>query len=174
VASARRRLRIALKYLAAIAALAILYVLLDFSIDIRPPGIQESYRLQVGELAEDEARILRSDNLSILVIRRSAATIDRLLQPNARLQDPLSLHSRQPDFAANPLRSKIPEYFVSYAIGTDFGCALEIDTGRVGEICGTASYDFAGRALEGEREFKNLPVPDYNFSDDFRHLTVRP
>jgi len=174
VASARNRLRIALKYLSAIAGLAMLYVLFDFAIDIRPPGIQESYRLQVGELAEDEARILRSDNLAILVVRRSAATIDRLLQPDTRLQDPLSLRSSQPEFAANPLRSKSPQYFVAYAIGTDFGCALEIVVDGVREICGDASYDFAGRALEGGREFKNLPVPDYNFSDDFHLLTVRP
>lgn len=174
MSSVRNRLRIALKSLAAIAALAMAYVLFDFSIDIRPPGIQESYRFQVGELAEDEARILRRDNLSILVIRRSAATVARLLQPNARLQDPLSLHSSQPDFAANPLRSKIPEYFVSYAIGTDYGCTLQIVTDGVREICGDASYDFAGRAVDGEREFKNLPVPDYNFSDDFHYLTVRP
>ena len=174
MASVRHRLRVALKYLAACAALAILYVLLDYSIDIRPPGIQESYRLQVGELAQDEARILRSDKLAILVIHRSAATIERLLQPDPRLQDPLSRRSRQPDFADGPLRSKTPEYFVSFAIGTDLGCALEIDTDRVREICGEASYDFAGRALEAGREFKNLPVPDYNFSDDFRRLTVRP
>ncbi len=174
MSSARNRLRIALKVLAAIAALAIVYLLLDFSIDIRPPGIQESYGFRVGALAEDEARILRQDNLSILVIRRSSATVARLLQPNARLQDPLSLYSSQPDFAANPLRSRIPEYFVSYAIGTDYGCALQIVAAGVREICGDASYDFAGRALGGEREFKNLPVPDYNFSADFQRLTVRP
>ena len=170
----RDRLRLAVRYLSIVAGLAMLFVLLDFAIDSRPPAIQESYRLQVGELAEDEARILRRDNLAILDIRRSTATIERLSKSKRPLQDPRSRRSSQPEFAANPLRSAVPEYFVGYAIGTDFGCALEILADRVREICGDASYDFAGRALTGAREFKNLPVPDYNFSDDYRYLTVRP
>ncbi len=148
--------------------------MLDFAIDLRPPGIQESYRLEVGELAADEARVLRRDRLAILVIRRSAATLERLSRAGQRLQDPMSRRSSQPAWAANPLRSKYPEYFVAYAIGTDFGCALEIVADGVKEICGNASYDFAGRALDGQREFPNLPIPDYNFSDDYRRLTVRP
>ena len=169
----RRALLRIFRFLSVIAALFAVYVLLDFAIDFRPAGIHDSYRLQVEELAEDEARILRSDNLAILVVRRSAATIASLGQTTG-LQDPMSRRSSQPEFAANPLRSKTPEYFVAYAIGTDFGCALEILDSGVKEICSDASYDFAGRALEGERQFENLPVPDYNFSDDFSQLTVRP
>jgi ubiquinol-cytochrome c reductase iron-sulfur subunit len=174
VTAVRNRLRLAVRYLSIAAGLAMLFVLLDFAIDIRPPAIQEAYRLQVGELAADEARILRRDNLAILVIRRSADTIERLSRPQPGLQDPSSRRSSQPGYATNSLRSAVPEYFVGYAIGTDFGCALEILADRVREICGDASYDFAGRALAGAREFKNLPVPDYNFSDDYLYLTVRP
>lgn len=170
----RNRLRIAFKYLSAIAGLAILYVLFDFAIDLRPPGIQDSYRLEIGELAADEVRILRRDNLAILVIRRSPATIESLLRPRLPLQDPQSRRSKQPDFAANRLRSRTPEYFVAWAIGTDFGCGLRIVADGLREICSDARYDFAGRALDGEREFPNLPIPDYNFSDDYRRLTVRP
>jgi len=174
VSSARNRLRISLRYLSAIAGLAVLYVLLDFTIDLRPPGIQDSYRFEVGELGEDGIRILRRDNLSILVIRRSAATVARLLQSRNSLQDPSSRRSSQPEYATNPLRSRVPEYFVAYAIGTDFGCALEIAATEIREICGSARYDFAGRALAGDRRFRNLAIPDYNFSDDYHRLTVRP
>ena len=151
-----------------------LYVLLDFAIDMRPSGVQDSYRFEVGPLADDQPRILRQDNLSILVLRRSAGTVARLRETTEGLQDPQSRRSSQPAYAANPLRSRRPELFVSYATGTDFGCGLEIGESTVKEVCGSARYDFAGRALVGERRFPNLAVPDYNFSEDFRYLTIRP
>ena len=149
-------------------------MLLDFMIDVRPPGVQESYRFEVGPLTDDAPRILRRDNLSILVLKRSPGTIAKLQAASAELQDPRSLRSSQPPYAANALRSRQPELFVSYATGTDFGCMLEILETTLKEICGGARYDFAGRALAGERRFRNLAIPDYNFSDDYRFLTIRP
>lgn len=170
----RTLLRAAVKIAATGLALALLYVLLDFSIDLRPATVQESYRFDFPPLAEDEARILRRDNLSILLIRRSAETIAGLRSARAGLQDPDSRRSRQPDYARNPLRSRHPELFVSYAIGTDFGCALEVAGDELREVCGDARYDFAGRAKDAQRGFRNLAIPDYNFDPDFTRLTVRP
>lgn len=149
-------------------------MLLDFTIDIRPPGVQDYYRFEVGTLAEDQPRILRSGNLSILVLRRSAPTVAKLRESAEGLQDPQSRRSRQPDYAANPLRSRTAEYFVAYGIGTDLGCGIEVLGSAFKEICGSARYDFAGRALVGERRFQNLAIPDYNFSENFETLTVRP
>ena len=169
----RKRLRTGVKYAWLLGGLAILYVLLDFSFDFRPSNLQTSYRFEVGELEPDQVRILRQDNLSILVMRRSAATIASLEQGGG-LQDPGSSSSRQPDAAANLLRSRNPEYFVSYALGTDLGCALELEESGFREICGQARYDFAGRALDGARSFRNLSIPDYNFDDDFTTLTIFP
>lgn len=152
----------------------VLFVLFDFAIDIRPPGVQDSYRFEVGPLIDDEPRILRHGNLSILVLKRSAGTVAELQTSAADLQDPQSRDSNQPRYAANALRSRQPEMFVSYATGTDFGCTLEVLDSILKEICGRARYDFAGRALVGERRFRNLAIPDYNFSDDYRYLTIRP
>jgi hypothetical protein len=162
------------KYFGLVIVAAILYVLLDFAIDVRPPQVQSSYQFRLRDLVVDQARILRQDNLSILVIRRSPALISRLEQATANLQDPESRLSRQPGFAENALRSGQPEIFVSYAIGTDLGCPLRVDGSELVEICGKARYDFAGRALRGDGEFQNLGIPDYNFSDDFNTLTIRP
>ena len=80
------------------------FELLDFLIDARPPQVQESYRFRVGELLPDRPGILRQDNLSIVIINRSADTIARLTQASAGLQDPDSQDSHQPGFALNPLR----------------------------------------------------------------------
>ena len=172
---AKRKLLLRLiRYCAVFVVVAFLYTLLDFAIDIRPPGIQESYRFSLRDLAVDRVEVLRQDNLAILVIKRSDATIAALENSVNNLQDPGSDDSRQPEFARNPLRSSHPVYFVSYAIGTDLGCPLAAVGKQLGEVCSSARYDFAGRALKGANRFPNLDVPDYNFATDFSTLTIRP
>jgi len=143
-------------------------------IDIRPSTIQSSYRFEVGELEVDEVKILRQDNLSILVLRRSASTIASLEGSLTLLQDPDSRDSNQPEYADNALRSRHPEYFVSYAIGTDLGCPLKVLESELRESCGSARYDLAGRALEGANKFQNLSIPDYTFTNNFSTLTINP
>ena len=150
------------------------YVLFDFMVDVRPSTIQSSYRFQLAELAPDEVTIVRQDNLAILVVHRSVQTIERLQQASLPLQDPDSQDSRQPVYAQNDLRSRAPQYFVSYAIGTDFGCPLEVVEDGLGETCGSARYDLAGRALKGAKTFSNLVIPDYNFTNNFSILTIFP
>lgn len=170
----RNRLKRLFRYFAWVIVAAVAYVLLDFAIDIRPPAVQASYRFSIDALELDEARILRQDNLSILLIRRSADTIHALEQSAESLQDGASRYSHQPDYARNPLRSRHPEYFVSYAIGTDLGCGLELLDSGLREVCGNAHYDFAGRALQGANKFSNLTIPDYTFTNNFSSLTVKP
>lgn len=154
--------------------LAIGYVLLDFAIDLRPSNIDASYQFRLPALDFDQPLIVSEDNLSIVVIRRSARVVASLQRNTSRLQDPESKSSRQPRYAENGLRSRQPEYFVAYALGTDLGCLLTAFDEQLGEICGPARYDFAGRSLRGEHVFQNLAVPDYNFDDDFNTLTIRP
>ena len=151
-----------------------LYVLLDFMIDVRPSTIQASYRFNVGDIAADEIKILRHDNLSILVVRRSPQAIAHLQEATDQLQDPESDDSRQPEYARNTLRSRHPQYFISYALGTDLGCTLKVLQDSLQEICGRARYDLAGRALKGEKGFSNLSIPDYNFTNNFKILTIKP
>jgi len=170
----REQLKTLFKGLSAVLGLAILYVLVDFAIDIRPPRVQDSYHFKINSLTPDVPLFLRQDNLVIVVIARSAASVAGLQRSAANLQDPASRLSHQPAFATNALRSRQAEYFVSYAIGTHLGCVLEAFERSLGEICSNARYDFAGRALQGENKFQNLAVPNYNFSNDFSTLTIRP
>lgn len=172
--SKRKLLKTLVRYCAVLVIFAFLYALIDFAVDIRPASVQSSYRFKLRDLASDQARVLRQDNLAILVIKRSEETIARLKHSVDFLQDPGSMRSSQPEFARNSLRSRHPAYFVSYAIGTDLGCPLTAVDQELGEVCGPARYDFAGRALRGETEFQNLIVPDYNFTNDFSTLTIRP
>jgi ubiquinol-cytochrome c reductase iron-sulfur subunit len=149
-------------------------VFVDFAIDLRPAEIQDSYRFTIGTIPEDQPQWLKQDNLTILVIRRSDSLIDGLTN-HEDLQDPESEQSHQPEYAKNPLRARHTRYFVSYAVGTDLGCPLElVEPAQLGEICGAARYDFSGRAIKSKNQFQNLTIPDYNFSEDFKTLTIRP
>jgi ubiquinol-cytochrome c reductase iron-sulfur subunit len=172
--SDRRGLTRLLKAFSFVLIAAVLFVLFDFAFDWRPSTIQSSYRFNVGELAADEVKVLRHDNLSILVVRRSPQAIAHLQEATDQLQDPESDESRQPEYARNTLRSRHPQYFVSYALGTDLGCTLKVLQDSLQEICGRARYDLAGRALKGEHKFSNLSIPDYNFTNNFRTLTINP
>jgi ubiquinol-cytochrome c reductase iron-sulfur subunit len=172
--SDRRRLLKAVKYVSIVAGIALLYVLLDFTIDVRPARIHSSYQFSLDRLPVDSAIILRQDNLSIVVIRRSPEAIKLLRDAGENLQDPHSGASSQPNYANNNLRSLHPGYYVSYAIGTDLGCGLVAIENGLREICSQARYDFAGRALKGSTRFENLAIPDYNFSDNFNTLIIRP
>jgi ubiquinol-cytochrome c reductase iron-sulfur subunit len=170
----RKRLQTVVRYFLLVGGLAVLYVLLDFMIDVRPSTIQSSYRFNIGALAPDEVKIVRQDNLLILVARRSPSTIASLQAASAQVQDPQSEDSNQPEYARNSLRSRHPQYFVSYALGTDLGCALRVQELTLQEACSRARYDLAGRALKGENEFSNLSIPDYNFTNNFSILTIEP
>jgi ubiquinol-cytochrome c reductase iron-sulfur subunit len=167
-------LRRGVKYCLVIVGISVFYILADFSVDVRPPQIQGSYQFRIDDLLPDNPRILRQDNLAIVLIRRSPATIQRLEDSVDNLQDPDSSNSHQPDGARNRLRSLQPEFFVSYAQGTDLGCPLLVEANGLRESCGSARYDFAGRALRGENRFQNLSIPDYNFTSNFKTLTIRP
>ena len=162
------------RFFALAGAAAVIFVLLDFSFDWRPQRVHDSYRFELPEIEPDTPVILRQDNLSIVVVRRSAQMVDALRERRDGLQDPASDRSRQPDYAANAVRSRDPEYFVAYALGTDFGCSLEIEADGLREICSDARYDFAGRARVGARDFRNLTIPDYNFDPDYETLIIRP
>lgn len=162
------------KVFIAVLGLAVLYVLVDFTFDIRPSRVQTSYRFEIRNLVVDKPLFLRQDNLVILLIARSADSIAELQLAVSGLQDPESQHSHQPGFATNALRSRHPGFFVSYAMGTDLGCFIEAFEHGLREICSQARYDYAGRALKGENKFQNLVIPDYNFTNNFNTLTIRP
>jgi hypothetical protein len=164
-----------IKYLISISVLALIFVLMDFSIDIRPKNIQASYHFTISgsAIAFDNPVWLQQDNLSILLIKRSTNLRHQLSNTKNNVQDIESNLSRQPSYAKNALRSRDEVYFVSYGFGTDLTCPLELGENQtLKEICGAASYDFAGRALSGNNQFQNLSIPDYNFNHDFSLLTI--
>ena len=151
-------------------------MILDYSIDLRPSSVHGSYQFRLDDLSEDQPVWLQQDNLTILLIKRSDTTIQSVLAGDRySFQDVDSGSSSQPSFADNSLRSSDRSFFVSYGFGTHLGCPLELKAvGVIGEVCSDAQYDFAGRAILAKNKFQNLSIPDYNFSEDYKTLTIRP
>ena len=163
------------KYLLGLLALAMLFVLVDFSIDVRPPAIHSSYRFALPQIFPDQPVWLIQDNLTVLLIHRSKRVIEDIRKRKKDLQDANSNLSRQPVYTKNTLRSRDERYFVAYGLGTDLGCPLKQDIEHtLRESCGTARYDYAGRAIVGNSRFLNLRIPDYTFNQTFSVLTVNP
>jgi len=156
-------------------ALAILFVLVDFSVDVRPAAIHSSYRFRLPQLSLDQPVWLIEDNLTILLIHRSKQVIEDIKNSKIDLQDANSNLSHQPIYAKNTLRSRDERYFVAYGLGTDLGCPLVEDIEHtLRESCSMARYDYAGRAINGNSRFLNLRIPDYTFDQYFNVLTVIP
>ena len=165
----------ATKYLSVILLFALLFVSLDFLIDIRPRSIHASYRFTLRDLPLDQPVWLKQDNLTIVLINRSRELLEALKNPDDNLQDPDSDSSRQPEYAKNRLRSRHKTYFVAYGGGTDLECPLKNSPAfTLRETCSQALYDYAGRALKGKNRFRNLTIPDYTFNDNFTLLTINP
>ena len=163
------------KYLMGLLALAFLFVLVDFTVDIRPAAIHASYRFTLSQIPLDQPVWLSQDNLTILLIHRSRGVIESIKNRKKGLQDANSISSQQPGYTQNILRSRDERYFVAYGLGTDLGCRLIADTEQtLRESCSMARYDFAGRAIAGNGRFLNLRIPDYTFNQTFSVLTVNP
>jgi Rieske Fe-S protein len=162
------------KFFSAVIGFAGLFVIFDYLVDAQPSGVQSSFQFNLQNIPVDKPVYLRQNNFSVVIIHRSDKMIGTLKRSGLEYQDSESNASRQPEYAKNELRSRYPEYYVSYAMGTDLGCPLRAVEKQLHETCSNARYDFAGRALEGNNQYPNLPIPDYNFSDDFKTLTVNP
>ena len=168
----RKNLQGAVRLFMFVLLLTIFYVFIDYTFNSGQPPVAQGYRYQLPQLQDDAPLILSQDRLAVVVIKRSAAVIEQLQQSRSGLADAASAHSRQPAFAQNPLRSRHQQYFVALATGTDYGCPLRTGEQLLHESCSDAVYDFAGRAARSARGYKNLTVPEYDFSSDFSHLTV--
>ena len=118
-------------------------------------------RLQAGEMLVVEWR-----GKPVWILNRTPEMLAALKKAEPMLADPASrVASQQPEYAANPTRSRVPEMLVVIGICTHLGCspsnaftpgdpALGADwPGGFLCPCHGSTFDFAGRV------FKNKPAP---------------
>ncbi len=175
----RLRLRVTMKVMLGVAALAVLYV---FVAAIRS-GTGEvaevpTLKVNVADLMPGESRLVSWEGRPVLIYRRQDSDYASLRTPDERLGDAHSEKSSQPAAFANEFRSASPDMFVAIALGTDLGCSISYlapDStefqgkpwgGGFVDSCRKSRYDVAGRVYEAQYAERNLIVPPHTFSDD--------
>jgi ubiquinol-cytochrome c reductase iron-sulfur subunit len=114
----------------------------------------------------------------VWVIRRTQEMLESIAKSAAQLTDPKSESSRQPEYAANELRSRKPEFMVMEGVCTHLGCSPQMKRAdakaEMGEEwvggfycpCHGSKFDYAGRVYRGAPAPTNLTVPPYEFVSD--------
>lgn len=114
----------------------------------------------------------------VWVLSRTPEVIEVLEKDTAKLADPNSHESKQPEVANNPLRSIKPEIFVAVGLCTHLGCSPtfrpEIAPNDLGENwkggffcpCHGSGFDLAGRVFRSVPAPTNLEVPPYRYITD--------
>jgi len=137
------------------------------------PVTEDIANLQPGELKVVEWR-----GKPVWIFRRSKEMLDSLKGLGARLSDPTSKASEQPDYAKNEYRSAKPELMVMEGVCTHLGCSPQLKSADAkGEMgadwtggfycpCHGSKFDFAGRVFRGAPAPTNLKVPPYTFLSD--------
>jgi ubiquinol-cytochrome c reductase iron-sulfur subunit len=109
----------------------------------------------------------------IYVVSRPTAVTDKLAEHDARLKDPKSAESDQPEYAKNEMRSRQADLLVLIGTCTHLGClpkqhfepgdvALGADwPGGFYCPCHGSRFDLAGRVFEGSPASLNLRIPPY-------------
>ena len=174
----RLHLRVAAKLMLAVASLVTTYVVLSMILSSDPDSrVTPTKAVDISRLQAGESRIVLWEGTPVIIYHRTNAQLEALTVADRRLVDAESDYSRQPDWAKNAHRSRVPEYFISIAVGTDFSCPIGVlpasdepfmqrpwDGGFVDE-CRGGRYDFAGRVYSGQYADENLIVPEYRISD---------
>lgn len=129
-------------------------------------------------LAPGELRTVSWRGKPVWLMRRTAAMVRALEEPNPVLADPGSQRSEQPDACANATRSLHPDLFVAVGICTHLGCspvlrlddpALNAELHAPGGFycpCHGSRFDLAGRVVKNVPAPTNLEVPEYRFLSD--------
>ena len=133
-------------------------------------------KIELGMMIRSEWR-----SQPIFIVHRTSEMLADVKAMDARVADPNSDASSQPEYAKNEYRSRKPEYLVLIGICTHLGCSpigklqpgVESGLGAdwLGGFfcpCHGSKFDLAGRVLKDVPAPTNLRVPAYKFLSDTR------
>lgn len=114
----------------------------------------------------------------VWIVSRSPETLEVLKTDTAKLADPSSEESEQPEASHNQFRSIKPEIFVAVGLCTHLGCSPtfrpEIAPNDLGKDwkggffcpCHGSGFDLAGRVFKSVPAPTNLVIPPYRYITD--------
>jgi ubiquinol-cytochrome c reductase iron-sulfur subunit len=138
--------------------------------------------VDLTKIAPGQLEVVEWRGKPVWIIRRTKEMLASLKGSEARLSDPGSKSSEQPDYAENEHRSKEPELMVMEGVCTHLGCSPQLRTAEAkAEMgadwaggfycpCHGSKFDYAGRVFRGAPAPTNLKVPPYTIADN--RLTI--
>jgi len=114
----------------------------------------------------------------VWVLSRTPEVLATLKTDTAKLADPDSLESDQPEYITDTLRAIKPEIFITVGLCTHLGCSPtfrpELAPADLGEDwkggffcpCHGSGFDLAGRVFKSVPAPTNLTVPPYRYITD--------
>jgi ubiquinol-cytochrome c reductase iron-sulfur subunit len=136
----------------------------------------------ISGLEPGQQMIVEWQGKPVWIVRRTKEMLSTLGKDVARLADPESKRSEQPDYARNEARSLKPELMVMVGICTHLGCSptskLTPGDASMGADwpggffcpCHGSKFDLAGRVYANMPAPDNLPVPKYKYLSDTKIL----
>lgn len=134
--------------------------------------------VDISSIAPGEMKVFEWRGKPVWVIRRTEDMLASLKTVVAKLTDPASKDSLQPEYATNEHRSIKPEFAVMEGVCTHLGCSPQMKPadakaemgadwgGGFYCACHGSKFDLAGRVFRGAPAPTNLVVPPYTFLSD--------
>ncbi|MEX1074414.1 MAG: ubiquinol-cytochrome c reductase iron-sulfur subunit [Burkholderiales bacterium] len=131
--------------------------------------------VDIAAIAPGELKVFEWRGKPVWVIRRTPQMLESLKTVVAKLTDPASRDSLQPEYAANEHRSLKPDVMVMEGVCTHLGCSPQMKpadakaemggdwAGGFYCACHGSKFDLAGRVFRGAPAPTNLTVPPYAF-----------
>ena len=131
--------------------------------------------VDISKLEPGEMKIIEWRGKPVWVVRRTKEMLASLKTVAARLTDPGSKDSAQPEYAKNEHRARKAEFMVMEGVCTHLGCSPELKgaeakaemggdwAGGFYCVCHGSKFDFAGRVFKGAPAPLNLPVPPHSY-----------
>jgi len=131
--------------------------------------------VDISAIAPGEMKVFEWRGKPVWVIRRTPQMLESLKTVAAKLTDPASRDSLQPEYAANDYRSLKPDVMVMEGVCTHLGCSPQMKpadakaemggdwAGGFYCACHGSKFDLAGRVFRGAPAPTNLTVPPYTF-----------
>ena len=134
--------------------------------------------LDLSKVEPGQMTIVTWRKQQIYVVKRTPQMLESLSNHDARLKDPQSEKSEQPEYAKNAVRAARPDVLVLIGVCTHLGCLpkqrFEAGMAELGADwpggffcpCHGSRFDLAGRVFEGSPASVNLRIPPYSFPTD--------
>lgn len=144
-----------------LGAFAVVWVILQYVFigSSRSIPVIKTVKIHLDEFKQHDVVMVQHEQLPFILIHRTPEQVAVLKQkyPNS-----------------DALRSVNDEYFIAFAIGTDYGCiVLKYKDEQLKESCSTALYDYSGRSVSGKNDPLIVPEITYNKTTKFYNLTLK-